>query len=211
MMTNKDIFKIWAPFGKMWIDWVRPVSFVAIDSSVKKFQPSDFSLPYISALKMNSDTAIIIDLPDTQSVEAGIQLARKGYRPVPIYNGTIEQNGARATTDNHSVLDALVWGAIMLKSIGISDDAPPAFLTDTNRLQRYKIDCSVFDNSWDVYHQDLPTEEYFIEHGITKIIVISNKLSKDLKKIFAEHSKKKLEIWWSDGYDAIKCIRKGRK
>ena len=209
-MTNKEIFKIWSPTGKMWVDWVRPVPFVAINRFTKPIQPTNMTVPYISSLDVDKNTAIIIDFPDTQSVEAGIQLAKKGYRPIPIYNGTIEQSGARATTDNKSILGALVWGAIILQNIEIANDAPPAFLTDTNRLQRHKIDCSVFDNSWDVYHQDLPTEEYLLNHNITKIIVISNKLSKDLRKIFNGYPHKKLSIWWTDGYDKMKCIRKGR-
>lgn len=209
-MTIKDVYKIWSPSGKRWTDWVRPVPFVAMKQHIKTFQPSGFTIPYISSLENNKNTAIIVDLPDTNSVEAGIQLAKCGYRPIPIYNGTMEQYGARATTDNRSVLDALVWGATVLSSIEIPNDAPPAFLTDTNRLQRHRIDSSIFDNSWDVYHQDLPTEDYLLNHGITKLIVISNKLSKDLKKIFAGYPKKKLAIWWTDGYDKTKCIRKGR-
>lgn len=210
-MTNKDIFKIWSPSNARWTNWVRPVSFIAI-GNVKKFEPTNITLPYISLMKeIDNDTAIIVDLPDTQSIEVGIQLAKKGYRPIPIYNGTIEQQGARATTDNHSILDPLVWGAFELLKINLKDNAPPAFLTDANRLQRHRIDNSVFDNSWDVYHQDLPTEEYFLKHDIAKIVVISNKLSKDLKKIFKGYPKNKISIWWTNGYDEAKCIKKGRK
>ena len=209
-MTNKDIFKIWSPDKKLWTDWVRPVPFIAIDNNVKKFQPSNFSISNPELLVCDKKTAIIVDLPNTHSIEIGIQLARIGYRPIPIYNGTIEQKGSRATTDNKAILDALVWGAFMLSNIKIEDDAPPAFLTDSNRLQRHQVDRSIFDNSWDVYHQDLPTEDYLLNHGITKIIVIGNKYSKDLRRIFNGYTKKHLAIWWTDGYDKIKCIRKGR-
>ena len=211
-MTNKDVFKLWAPSNKKWVDWVRPVPFVAIDNKIKKFYPLNIILPYLHRLDKNdTSTAIIIDLPGTQSVETGIFLAKQyGYRPIPIYNGVIEQNGARATTDNRSVLNALVWGSSILSDIDIKDNAPPAFLTDVNRLQRHKIDFSIFDNSWDVYHQDLPTEDYFLENGISKVLVISNTLSKDLKKIFAEYPKKKIQIFWTDGYYEPKCIQKGR-
>ena len=37
-----------------------------------------------------------------------------------------------------------------------------------------KIDISIFDNSWDVYHQDLPTAEYFLNNGIKNIVVKPN-------------------------------------
>lgn len=211
MIANKEIYKIWSPFNKKWTNWVRPVPFIAINKNTKKFQPTNIPLPYLSDLnKGDTSTAIIVDMPGAKSVEIGILLAKFGYRPIPIYNGTMAQKGARATTDNESILSALVWGASILSNIEIKDDAPPVFLTDTNRMQRHKLDYSVFDNSWDVYHQDLPSEEYFLENGITKIVVISNKLQKDLKKIFAEHPKKKIQIFWTDGYDAPKCIRRGK-
>lgn len=206
-MNNKDIYKIWAPFDKTWVDWVRPVPFVAIDNPAA-FIPTKTIYPAITKME---NTAIIVDLPGTQSVEAGIWLATQfGYRPIPIYNGVQPQKGARATSDNHSILGALVWGASILSEVKLNDDAPPAFLTDSNRLQRYKSDFSVFDNSWDVYHQDLPTEDFLLQHGIHNILIISNKYAKDLKRIFREHPKKKLSIYITDGYDEIKCIRKGR-
>lgn len=213
-MTNKEAYKIWAPFGKKWVDWVRPVPFVPINNKTRQFQPMGITMPYISVLlKSNTlnETAIIVDLPGTQSIEVGIYLAQYGCRPIPIHNGTVEQKGARATTDNSSIASALVWGAKHLSSTFIKENPTPVFLTDTNRLQRQRIDCSIFDNSWDVYHQDLPTEEYFLNNGITKILVISNNgVSKDLKRIFAEYPKKKLSIYWTDGYDAPKYIKKGR-
>jgi hypothetical protein len=210
-MTNKDIYKIWAPYNKKWVEWVRPVPFVSISNNTKRFYPTGLLLPCLSCLDRNDkSTAIIVDLPGSQSVEAGILLAKHGYRPIPIYNGTIEQSGARATTDNQSVVNALAWGASILSDMEIQDDANPAFLTDTNRLQRYKLDSSIFDNSWDVYHQDLPSEEYFLKNGISKILVIGDALSKDLKKIFSSYPKKKISIFWTNGYDAPKCIKKGR-
>ena len=208
-MTNKEIFKIWAPYGKRWTDWVRPVAFISMKQPLKPFIPSQICLPVLDNFANNKNTAIIIDLNGEKSVEAGILLAKKQYRPVPIYNGTAEQHNARATTDNHSIQAALLWGAKILQNTNIPDDAPPAFLTDTNRLQREKIDRSVFDNSWDVYHQDLPTENYFLENGISQILVISRAVPKDLRKIFAKHPQKKLSILWSDGYSEPTYTRKG--
>ena len=154
-MTNKDIFKIWAPFGKKWVEWVRPVPFMAIDDKTKASCQMSIMLPYAQDLNkdnMDRTTAVIVDLPGVQSLDVGIALAARGYRPIPIYNGTIEQKASRATTDNSSVANALMWGASILNDIEIKDDAPPAFLTDTNRLNRHKIDCSVFDNNHKLLH-----------------------------------------------------------
>lgn len=210
-MTNKEIFRAWAPLHKRWVDWVRPVPFVAMKDGYGSFRPVNLVLPCLSSLDPEDfSTAVIVDLPGTQSVEAGILLAQRGFRPIPIYNGVMTQNGARATTDNHAVLSALAWGAESLTGIQIKDDAPPVFLTDANRLQRYKLDSAVYDNSWDVYHQDLPTEEYFLKNGISKILVIGNSLSKDLKLIFRGYPKKKLSIYWTNGYEKPKRFKKGK-
>ena len=217
-MNNKEIYKIWAPFGKKWIDWVRPVPFIGINNNTKVYQPMIFKLnlmlPSLKDLDKNDNSmAIIVDLPGCKSVEIGLLLAKNyGFRPIPIYNGVLEQEKARATTDNCSIVSALVWGASILssKEIELKDDACPVFLADTNRLQRYRINDSIFDNSWDVYHQDLPSEDYFLQNGITKILVIGNSLSKDLKKIFAEYPNKKIQIYFTDGYNKLKCIRKGK-
>ena len=34
-MIGKEIYKIWAPTNKKWVDWVRPVPFVMIDENYK--------------------------------------------------------------------------------------------------------------------------------------------------------------------------------
>lgn len=210
-MTKKDIYRAWAPVGKKWVDWVRPVPFVALNNKISNFQQSSFALPFLDHIeKTKSSTAIIVDLPGSQSVEAGIVLAKNGYRPIPVYNGVMEQVGSRATTDNHSILNALVWGAKELENIEIQDNAPPAFLIDSGRLQSYKIDVSVFDNSWDIYHQDLPTEDYLLKNGISNIVIIGNFVAKDLKEIFAEYPRKQINIFLTNGYDEPKCVKKAK-
>ena len=79
------------------------------------------------------------------------------------------------------------------------------------KIQRHRIDNSVFDNSWDVYPQDLPSEKYFLDHGITKILVISDKLAVDLKRIFKEYPKKEIKVYFTDGYEKPKRININRK
>lgn len=206
-MTGKEIYEIWAPVGKKWVDWVRPVPFVAMNEYSKMYSLSNFIIPTIDFLdEKYADAAIIVDLPGAQSVVEGIALAKAGYRPIPIFNGTIEQQGARATVDNQSVGAALEWGASELRHIEISDDALPAFLTDSNRMHRFKMEVSLFDNSWDVYHQDIPSAEYFLNNGIHKIVIIGESLSKDLKKILYGFQKKKIQILLTKGYETPKKI-----
>lgn len=91
-MINKDIFRIWAPIGAKWVDWVRPVPFVAINKKSKAYVIENLEITNINYIvNLQDDTAIIVDLEGNRSIEEGLGLAKIGYRPIPIYNGTIEQ------------------------------------------------------------------------------------------------------------------------
>lgn len=207
-LLGKEAYKIWAPFGKKWVDWVRPVPFVELDMQKKPYCVSKLIIPEITCIKEASDRmAVIVDLPGEDSIEMGLALAKAGYRPIPIYNGVREQAGARATVDNQSIEEAILLGAEELVKIQIPEDAPPAFLVDTNRLQRFKMNDSIFDNSWDVYPQDLPSANYFLSKQINKILVIGHSLSRDLKEIFYDFQKKGIQILISDGYESAKSIK----
>lgn len=208
-MTGKDVYKKWAPVGTKWVDWVRPVPFVQIDDEdFKIYKTGDFSIPkinYINELKY--DMAIIIDLPEYYSINEGIALSKIGYRPIPIYNGTAETKGARATVNNHAVESRLIWGAMEIEKMDLKEDAPPVFLTDSNRMNRYKLDISIFDNSWDLYPQDIPSAEYFLKNGIDKIVVRGNFFNKDLKKILFRHQEKGMKIYFTEGYEEPQEIK----
>lgn len=205
---GKEIYQIWAPFGKKWTDWVRPVPFIEIHTQKKGYAVSPIDIPENICVKQaDKQMAILVDLPGSHSVEMGLALATKGYRPIPVYNGVEEQEGARATTDNQSIDTALYYGAKELEKIEIPETAPPAFLMDTNRLQRFKMDDSIYDNSWDVYPQDIPSARYFLAQGIHKILIIGDTLSRDLKKILYDFQKKGMRIYFSDGYNIPRKIK----
>jgi len=213
-LTDKDIYRIWAPAGKKWVDWVRPVPFVGINKIFRVCSTPDSGLPVITFLDDKdwkveaNDFALILDLAGEEGVKYGIALAKYGFRPIPIYNGTMEQVGSRATVDNGIVGMALKNWAQELEKIEINDDARPAFLLDSNRLNRYKMKESIFDNSWDVYPQDLPSAQYFLDSGIKRILVVGRKkISEDLRKILASHHKKGMEIYLTDGYEEPKRVR----
>ncbi len=207
-MTGREIYRIWAPMGKKWVNWVRPVPFIGINEYSGMYNFSNIDTTLIEFIdEKNKDTAIIVDLPGTDGVKTGIGLAKKGYRPIPVYNGTTPQQGARATVDNRTIGVALEWGASELQKIEISDDALPAFLMDSNRLHRFKMDASIFDDSWDIYQQDMPSAEYLINNGIDRIIIIGESVSKDLKKILFEYQKKKIKILFTKGYEAPKSVK----
>ena len=207
-MTGKEIYRIWAPVHKKWVEWVRPVPFIDINEYSGMYDFSNSTTSYINFINEKcKDAAVIVDLPGVEGVKMGIGLAQKGCRPIPVYNGTTPQKGARATVDNRTIGPALEWGATELSKIEIEDDALPAFLMDSNRLHRFKMDASIFDDSWDIYHQDMPSAEYLLNNGIKKVIVVGEVVSKDLKKILYTYQKKKIKILWTKGYEEPKNIK----
>ncbi|MBR4965983.1 MAG: hypothetical protein IKY53_05765 [Lachnospiraceae bacterium] len=213
-MTIKDVYRIWAPEGAKWTDWVRPVPFTGFKQCTKGYPQTELAIGRTDYIDETfAGAALIVDLPGIAGIREGIALAKAGYRPIPVYNGTIEQKSSRATVNNQAITNGLILGAKYLSGIEIAQDALPAFLVDRNRLNRHKMNVSVFDNSWDVYHQDLPSADYFIANGISKIIVIGEKVSPDLQKIFYGFQKKKIEIFHTDRYkETVKVkIRKPRE
>lgn len=200
-MTGKEAYRIWAPAGARWTDWVRPVPFVTAGSFSGAYCDPDFHVPAADYVDEHyEDAAVIVDLPGAESIREGIALAKAGYRPVPIYNGTAEQPGSRAAVDNQTVGTALIMAAEELAQIRIRENALPAFLTDSNRMNQFRMDAALFDNSWDVYAQDLPSADYFIKSGIRKVIVVGEKLSADLKIILYGFQKKKIKIFLAKPY-----------
>lgn len=206
-MRGKEIYKIYAPNGAKWIDWVRPVPFVAIDTYNRKPIANFLDRKAMFLKKYQQDTAIFIDLPGKESIELGIGLAHIGYRPIPVFNGTDEQQGSQATTNTYLIESCLINGSQKLKNIELKNDANPAFLLDSHRTNRYRAKESIFDNSWDLYKQDIPSAEYFKQNGITKIIVVGETIQRDLKKIFLKFQEKGIEIYITDGYTLPKKVK----
>lgn len=205
-MIGKEIYKIYAPDSAKWTEWVRPVPFVAIDTYNRKPISNWLDRRVIFINKYEKDTAIFVDLPGKESIELGISLAHMGYRPIPLFNGTDEQPGSQATTDTYLVENCLINGSKKLKNISLENNANPAFLLDSSRTNRYRSKESIFDNSWDLYKQDIPTFQYFKESGIYKIIVVGDTIQRDLRKIFFEFQNAGIKIYLTDGYKTAEKV-----
>lgn len=203
-MTGKEIYEIYAKKDAKWTNWVRPVPFVGIDTYNRKSTRILVERNLVSIKTYEENTAIFIDLPSIESIEAGIALAKLGYRPIPIFNGTDEQENSPSTTPSYLTEEGLISGALKLKNINIEIDANPVFLLDSNRLNRYRKKESIFDNSWDLYGQDIPSYNYFKENGINKIIVVGDKINKDLRKIFLKFQDNGITFYQTDGYSQLK-------
>jgi len=205
-MIGKEIYKIYAPIGAKWIEWIRPVPFVAIDTYNRKPTVDWLDRKIMFLKQYEQDTVIFIDLPGKESIELGISLANIGYRPIPLFNGTDEQQGAQATTDSYLIESCLITGSEKLKNLELKNNANPAFLLDSSRTNRYRAKESIFDNSWDLYKQDIPSAEYFKQNGICKIIVVGDAIQKDLRKIFFEFQDSGIEFYITDSYLPAKKI-----
>lgn len=205
-MIGKEIYKIYAPPGVKWTEWVRTVPFIAIDTYNRKPSANWIDRKVMFLKQYEPNTAIFIDLPGKESIELGISLAYIGYRPIPLFNGTDEQEGSQPTTDSYLIESCLINSSEKLKNIQLKSDTNPAFLLDSYRTNRYRAKESIFDNSWDLYKQDIPSFEYFRKNNISKIIVVGNAIQRDLKKIFLEFQKEGIEIYLTDGYLPAKKV-----
>lgn len=205
-MIGKEIYKIYAPEGAKWTEWVRPVPFVAIDTYNRKPTSDWMDRKAIFLNKYEQEAAIFIDLPGKESIELGISLANIGYRPIPLFNGTDEQQGSQATTDTYLIESCLINGSEKLKKVQLKNDANPVFLLDSFRTNRYRQRESIFDNSWDLYKQDIPSFEYFKKNDISKIIIVGDAIQQDLKKIFLDFQNAGIEIYLTDGYLPAKKV-----
>ena len=110
-MNAKEVYKVWAR-PSIWSGWVRPVPFIDIDKDYKPDAILDFTIPeiyYVDSYQQNE--AIFIDIDGSSSIKEGIALAQKGYRPIPIFNGTNPLPQSDTNVDNRLLMPYLIYGA----------------------------------------------------------------------------------------------------
>jgi hypothetical protein len=172
-MTKEEIFEAWAPDGIEWSAWAKPVLFAQWPDSVT---PSATSAApagghdYLWLPQGSRRTAVIVDLPAVESVRAGIALARRGYRPVPLYNTSY---GPSPVIEIAPLILELAKGALVLQTTTLAPDAPPAFLLDSNRMQPgVPPSPGKFDNRWVVFPQDFPSATLLRARGVAEVLLI---------------------------------------
>lgn len=203
-MLGKDIYKCWYKENNKWCKWIKPTLFVDLDNQILK-NVVDYEIPHIYYIdKLRDDTAIIIDEDGDSSIKEGLALMNFGYVLVPLFNSPYPLPNSKSLVSNLSIATLLIWGGTILKDKTVSDFAPPVFLLDKNRLNRYHKDKSIFDNSYDIYSQDLPSSNYFKNNGIKNIILKSDKINPDLNEILNKYRKNGLNILYTNGYETPK-------
>jgi hypothetical protein len=185
-MTAEEIFACWAPQScqesadePLWSRWAKPVAFAHLPqlpaSGAGPEPPApaeEFAVPALAAQR-----AIIVDLPGRRSVDMGVALARRGYRPVPLYNAC---HGASEVVDMEGLMRALIEAAEVLRTLQIDSAAPPAFLLDSHRLKGTVSPAMPgdFDNRWITLPQDFPSAAFLLSRGITEALLIQEDLDR---------------------------------
>src|ERR1700760_4445998 len=85
MPLKDEIYQIWAPPQAHWSPWVKPVLFAFADAVLYPTPTASIShnTEWVPA---PGQTAVVVDLAGKEGVNFGLQLARLGYRPIPLYN-----------------------------------------------------------------------------------------------------------------------------
>jgi len=173
MVSGPDCFAVWAPEGSVWSEWAKPVVFA--NASVLPTEPPavvpDLSLPNLP--RPWDPCALVVDLPGAHSALVGLALAERGFRPVPLYNGT---SGPSPIVQVEAIERVLGAGAEVLTRCQIPADARPAFLLDSER--NTPIGTGVpgrYDNRWVVLPQDAPSGTFLLSRGIREVLIIQQR------------------------------------
>ncbi len=193
MMTEYELFDAWAPEpppeGPRWTDWAKPVLFAhVLHASVEAPAPDSSWVPAPGAGEPvelpapdvawapapEKKCAIVVDVRGAASALVGAALAQRGYRVVPLYNGTPNPVLSRPAVDAKPILRALMSHASEVRAASVATDAPPAFLLDGARGGTGAPGPGVFDNRWVVLPQDFPSANYILSQEIREAIVASD-------------------------------------
>jgi hypothetical protein len=194
MDNARERFNVWSPPDSRWAVWGKPALFTVFT------QPGDvpMNLPDLSSWQVAvGDTAVIVNLPGAESVIRGLALAKRGYRPVSLFN-TID--GPSAYLDVMPIAAALANGTSILQQMALAPDAPPAFLMDSMRYGGNPAP-GQFDNRWAVFPQDFPSGVFLLSCGIKRVIVVqlSNTVQLDLAPILGLWQQAGVEIMSTTG------------
>lgn len=170
-MTEQEIYDLWAPLDSPWSPWVKPVLFTQLDHNLSARTSAMRPLKSELAASLAAQRlALVLDLPGEHAVEVGLQLARSGYRPVPLFNTS---HGTNPVVAVGGILQALRAGTDLLRTVTLAPDAPPAFLLDAQRMrERGPVLPGKYDNRWLVFPQDFPSAHFLKSQKIDAVVLV---------------------------------------
>lgn len=197
---RRHLFDIWAPPDSPWSLWAKPVLFATMRPPADEFasaaRQADAASHASSDPAMTSwiprsataseSTAWILELPGTESVRIGVQLAMRGFRPVPLFNAAPAPIGTPAAIDMNPISDRLATYASEVINAPISPGAPPVFILDSQRLPLAKPPSpGTFDNRWIVLPQDFPSARHLMQQRIVRAVLVRSHdaLADDLRHV----------------------------
>jgi len=166
-MNGRELFETWAPAESTWSRWAKPVLFADVASLSPQGAPDATEAASVQSLTDRS-TAIIVDLPGPESVLTGLELARQGFRPVPLFNNSFHPG---ALVNVGPVLRHLLDRAEEIRNLALPPDAPPAFLLDSRRMMGDAQPGS-YDNRWMVFPQDFPSASFLLSRSLHRATVL---------------------------------------
>jgi hypothetical protein len=170
-ISREEAFAIWAPDGALWSEWAKPMAFVQAGDMMAADPVPDSALPGWPGPDERG-SIVIVNLPGAAAVYAGLSLAERGFRPVPLFNGT---DGPAAVVDVSVIARVLAGGAARLKRTVIAANAPPAFLIDSRRGGTADaVRPGAYDNRWVVLPQDFPSGALVASRGFTTAALIQD-------------------------------------
>ncbi len=214
--SPEALYARWAPDASPWSPWVKPVIFTEVKREPVGDVPAEVDrvdvswapdpmveeveaeagyreAPERARVAAKDRAALIVDVPGAHGAVLGLALVRRGYRPVPLYNGVAGgRHGYRAT----DIARVLASGARLLREGGLPADAPPAFLLDRERMNGRPMPGQL-DSRWVVFPQDFPSATALRARAITRVILKSDggEVAEDLAHVLLDWKREGLPLF----------------
>jgi len=222
MDERMKIFQIWAPDNSVWSPWVKPVLFSNFNKKTSSEEPEVENVvdkgkrqPLLKTADYGS--AFIVDLKGDKSIDKAMELAKIGYRPIPLYNCCpAPKRGVNEVIDTSAITASLFGKAEELAGTKLPDMAPPAFLLDSYRMRfnLKRIEKSTvneeYDNRWCVFPQDFPSAVFLLKQGINKVYLYRDRENDDLDHVLYRYQQKGITILLHRGQEGFKEYRVGK-
>lgn len=188
----EELYRAWAAESSPWSAWVKPVLFASMAGRTLEGIAATPTETAEWAPPPDHRLAVIVDVPGAPAVQVGLALARLGYRPVPLFNGTA---GAGMIVDVSGIMAGLVAGGPVLTGLTLPSTAPPAFLVDADRQAFGRVvDPGRYDNRWCVLPQDFPSARRLRELGAAGVLLYSAVVRSDLAHVLRRYEEDGLPL-----------------
>jgi hypothetical protein len=213
-MSPEEAFEAWAPAGPEWSAWARPVLFALAGPGGAAPPAAEEAAEAAGwAPGPAEGVAVVVDLPGAVAARVGLALARRGYRPVPLFNGAHHEAGVVPTGE---LVRALFELAPAVRAAAPPPDAPPAFLLDSRRLEgAADLRPGRFDNRWVTLPQDFPSAARLLSRGLRRVLLVQEGRDRprdDLAHVLRRYQDAGIALRWQDPSQAggPRDVRVGR-